>query len=233
MNLELVKISKTYGKERVLEDASATLGPGVVAVLGYNGAGKTTLLRMLATLAVPDTGHILLDGEVLVRSRLDQRRRFFFLEDFPKFPYTLSCIQCLSTYLRLWEVPLSAELLARIMGWLEELHLIKSAHRPATELSRGEVYKLALVALLAINPELWLFDEPFASGMDPRGLTVFRREAAKAAKEGGRIVIYTTQMVDLACGFSDRVLTIKDRCLASYDTEKDVGRNSERLAALL
>src|SRR6185437_12733835 len=74
-------------------------------------------------------------------------------------------------------------------------------------LSRGQRYKAALVALLTVDCEVWLLDEPFASGMDPNGISAFKRRAREGAARG-RTIIYSTQILDAAERFSDRICVI-------------------------
>lgn len=65
--------------------------------------------------------------------------------------------------------------------------------RNAGFLSRGQMWKAGLACVAAIEPELWLADEPFASGMDAIGMGAFRR-LARSLVSGGSTVIYTTQI---------------------------------------
>ena len=84
-----------------------------------------------------------------------------------------------------------------------------------------------------MDPELWLLDEPFASGMDPQGIATFRQETESAVRSRGRVVIYSTQLVDLACGFSDRIGVLSRGELQIFDTERDLGRDPRKLDTLL
>ena len=70
----------------------------------------------------------------------------------------------------------------RVLELLRGFDLMPMANTPIPALSRGQAYKVALTALIAANPELWLLDEPMASGMDALGLREFRerREARQA-----------------------------------------------------
>lgn len=96
----------------------------------------------------------------------------------------------------------------RVLELLRGFDLLPLIDTQMAKLSRGQVYKAALTALLAVNPELLLLDEPFASGMDPNGITFLKREA-RAAVARGHTVIYSTQMLDIAETLSDRVLVIE------------------------
>jgi ABC-type multidrug transport system ATPase subunit len=71
--------------------------------------------------------------------------------------------------------------------------------------------------MIAADRELWLLDEPFASGMDPHGIDAFKRHA-RAAAHRGRTIIYSTQILDVAERFSERVCVIHKGELRAYDT---------------
>ena len=114
----------------------------------------------------------------------------------------------------------------RVLELLQDFDLLPLALRPVNSLSRGQAYKTALVALLAVDPELWLLDEPFASGMDPQGIDAFKRHA-RAAANRGRTIIYSTQLLDVAERFSDRVCVINKGELHAFDTLANL-----RIAAL-
>src|SRR5512146_173810 len=84
MKLEVQQLLKRFKAARALDGVSLTIEPGqIVALLGPNGAGKTTLLRSLAGIVAPDDGKILYDGQRFLRARMDLRKRFLFLPDFP------------------------------------------------------------------------------------------------------------------------------------------------------
>jgi ABC-type multidrug transport system ATPase subunit len=217
MRIGIERLSKSYGRLRALDELSLVLEPGqVVALLGANGAGKTTLLRCLAGLAAPDGGRILCDGEAFRRGRIDLRRRLAFLPDFPPFYPEMNVLRHLGMVLRLYGADPSG-LEERVVRLLRSLDLLTLAGMPMGALSRGQAYKAALASLVAVDPELWLFDEPFASGMDPNGITVFK-DLARDAASRGRTVVYSTQLLDLAERFSDRVVIIDRGRLSAFDT---------------
>ncbi len=217
MRIGLERLSKSYGRLRALDEVSLPLEPGqIVALLGANGAGKTTLLRCLAGIAAPDAGRILYDGEAFHRGRLDLRRRLAFLPDFPPFYPEMTVLRHLGMVLRLYGTD-PAGLEEKVVRLLRNLDLLTLSGMPLGSLSRGQAYKTALATLAAVDPELWLFDEPFASGMDPNGITVFK-DLARDAAARGRTVVYSTQLLDLAERFSDRVVIIDRGRLAAFDT---------------
>lgn len=207
MHIALDRATKVFGKVRALDDVSVVFEPGqVVAVLGANGAGKSTLLRILSGLLQPDSGEVFYDGGPLRLDDLALRRRIFFLPDFPPVFAGESVLANLGLLLRIYEAD-GPDAPARVLHWMQALDLLELAEKPVGFLSRGQLYKAALVALLAIDPELWLLDEPLASGMDPQGLAVLRAEVRKAAGRG-RTVLFTTQILEVAERLADRACVL-------------------------
>ncbi len=234
MNLWIRTLSKKFPGVPVLSDVSAEFEPGtLVALLGANGAGKTTLLRCLACLTAPDSGDILFDGNILRRSRLDLRRKLMFLPDFPDLFQEMEPLEVIALHLKLWQVDMTPGIAERVADLMDKLQIASLCGIPVSTFSRGQKYKTALAAMVAVDPELWLLDEPFASGMDPQGIATFRHEAGKATQERGRIILYSTQMVELACGFSDKIAVISRGKMTLFDTERDLGRDPRKLDELL
>jgi ABC-2 type transport system ATP-binding protein len=207
MKIELQKVVKKYKSLPALDAVSLDIEPGqILSLLGPNGAGKTTLLRCLAGIAAPDSGQMLFDGEKYERGRTDFRRRFHFLPDIPPVFEEWSPLQHLGMTLRLYAMDGNG-LEDRVLELVRDFDLLPMANAPFATLSRGQRYKAVLVTLMAVDPEVWLLDEPFASGMDPHGINVFKRRARDATTRG-RTIIYSTQILDAAERFSDRICVI-------------------------
>lgn len=217
MKIQFESVTKKYGRKKALDDVSVVFEPGqIIAVMGQNGAGKTTLLRCAAGVVSPDSGRILFDQIAFSRDNLAQRRVFMFLPDFPLLFFEESVAHNLAIILRLYECD-DAAALGKVTELLKEFDLLPSAGSPITSLSRGQVYKTALIALLAVDPDVWMLDEPLASGIDPHAVSAFKRHAREAT-ERGRTVIFTTQMLDTAEKLADRACILQDgkiRCHAT------------------
>jgi len=205
--LQAISLAKRYGRKEVFKDVNLALEPGeLVAVLGINGAGKTSLLGCLSGLLGTSAGQVLIDSKPLNRADLEQRKRYAFLPDQGLwFPQT-DVIRNAAAFSQLWRgidapPPLDLE------EWLERFGLMEVAFDPIQHMSRGQSYKSSLIALHAADPDLWLLDEPFASGMDARGMEAFR-SLARSATGRGRCVIYTTQFPEFAARFADRVVVL-------------------------
>lgn len=217
MKIELRSVSKSYGKARALDRASLEIQEGqIVAILGANGAGKTTLLRCLAGIAAPDGGDIVYDDQPFSRDDLELRRRISFLPDFPVVFYEMSVLRHIGMVLRVYERDLEG-IEERVLQLLRDFDLFTIAENPLNTLSRGQVYKAALAALIAVNPDVWLLDEPFASGMDPHGINTVKRYAREAVAEG-RTVIYSTQILEIVEKFSDKVCILHQGEVRAFDS---------------
>jgi ABC-type multidrug transport system ATPase subunit len=225
MRIRVDHVTKKFGYVAALKKFTVEMEEGhVIAVLGRNGAGKTTLLRSLAGLVVPDEGKTFYDGEEFHRGRMDLRRRFLFLPDFPPFFTGVTVAWHISTALRLFGKPVEG-VEDRVVEYLNALDMLPMVDTPVAFLSRGQTYKAALATLFAVDPEVWLLDEPFASGMDPHGIMYFKKQAREAAARG-RTVIYSTQILDVAENFSDRVCLIEKGELRFYESVEGLRRHT-------
>lgn len=216
MLIEIEHLTKKFGNRAALDNVSMTIDPGqIVAMLGPNGAGKTTLLRCLAGVSQSAQGRLLYDGEVFRRDRIDLRKRFHFVPDFPFVAPDSTVLKHLSVILRAY-LPEEARIEDKVIDLLDEFEILPLVDSLVSRLSRGQTYKVALTALMAVDPEVWILDEPFASGMDPHGIAAFRRRAREAIRRG-RTVIYSTQLLELAEAFSDRVCIIAEGKVHAFD----------------
>lgn len=236
MNVELRNVYKYFGRTKALSGISTQFGPGeLVAVLGLNGAGKTTLLNMLAGEIPPTQGEALFDEKPFRRDDLATRRRFFYLPANPASAIVgESPLRSLSIYVHQYRRADVEGIADRAVELLQAFDVADKANS-WTGQSRGQAYKSCLAIACVLEPELWLVDEPFASGMDAKGIRLFR-EHAKRAVENGATVIYSTQLVELALEFSTRVCVLDKGQLqasAAPDELRSIAENDDVFGDLL
>ena len=182
MLIQIENLTKTFDSRAALDDVNLTIDPGqIVAMLGPNGAGKTTLLRCLAGVSQAGRGRLLYDGDVFRRDRIDLRKRFHFVPDFPFVYPEATVLQHLTMILRAY-LPEDAPIEEHVIELLDEFEILPLIDSIVSKLSRGQTYKVALTALMAVDPDVWILDEPFASGMDPHGIAAFRRRARSSTR---------------------------------------------------
>lgn len=238
MHVVLRGLTKRFESKPVLADVTLELSPGqVVAVIGLNGAGKTTLLRCLAGVLVPSAGSIRWNDCDSIRDDMAVHRQMMFLSDTPLLIDSGTVVEHVLLLLRAYgRDGMVGD--AEVIAMLRELDLIEHATNSVSTLSRGQRYKAALAALLLIRPELWLLDEPFASGMDPQGMHSLRKRG-RSAVDAGACLVYSTQIIEIAERFCDVLLVIDRGRLAQRFTGEELrampkegeGSLEDRLAA--
>jgi heme exporter protein A len=175
-------IEKRYGRKRALRGVDIAVPRGGFAVVtGPNGSGKTTLLRLLAGLAQPTRGDLLVDAN---------RSRIGYLAHEPLVYRELTALENLELFGRLYRV---AERRERIGMLLERFTLWEARKERVSTYSRGMTQRLALCRALLHDSDLLVLDEPF-SALDEGGAALLDRELAGLA--GERTVVLTTHDPD-------------------------------------
>ncbi len=198
-------VTLEYGSRRVLDIAALDLARGgVTALVGPNGAGKSTLLRILAFLLPPTRGAITFDGERIRyrESALAALRRRVTLVAQSPFVFHRSVRANVAYGLRARGVRTEE----RTVAALAAVGLGDFADRPAWKLSGGEAQRVAVARALAIDPLVYLFDEPTAN-VDREHVAIIETVIAQLAA-AGKTVILTTHDLDQAYRLSDNVLSV-------------------------
>ena len=171
-------LEKRYGRKRVLTGVDVAVPEGGFAVVtGPNGSGKTTLLRMLAGLAVPTRGDLVVGID---------RARVGYLAHEPLVYRELTAVENLDLFGRLYRVPERRE---RIGMLLERFSLWDARNERVSTYSRGMGQRLALCRTLLHDPDLLVLDEPY-SALDEDGSALLDRELAGIA--GSRTLVVST-----------------------------------------
>ncbi len=175
----------------------------VLAVVGPNGAGKSTLLLALARLLRPARGEILFEGRSLDQwNDVEYRRRLSIVLQDPLL-VSGSVFENVSLGLRFRGVP-KAEVRDRAVKWLEQLEIGHLARRPVNQLSGGEAQRVSLARAFALEPDLLLLDEPFAS-LDPPTRAKLLDDLAQLLAAHHRTALFVTHNLEEAAQFGDRV----------------------------
>lgn len=220
MRVALSQVTKQFAEKSVLSAIDLVLNPGqVVALIGLNGAGKTTLLRCIAGVLTPSAGSIRWNERDALRDDMEVHRQVMFLPDNPLLLEPETVIENIMVMLRAYGRDARVTD-AQVIDVLRELDLLEHAVTVVSNLSRGQRYKVKLAALMLIKPELWLLDEPFASGMDPQGIHSLRQHARRAVADGA-CVVYSTQIIEIAERFCDRLLVIdRSRLVQEFSSDE-------------
>jgi len=204
--LQVEKLCKTFGDLEAVKNIDMGVERGeFIAVVGPSGCGKTTFLRMVAGLETPTSGSIRIDGQPL--SGPGTNRGFVFQND----------------SLLPWRTVLSNALIGPEVGGKvgeterkRTLDLLKLVGLGGFEnyyprqLSGGMRQRVNLARALAIDPDVLLMDEPFAS-LDAQTREIMQTELLRIWEQGRKTVLFVTHQIDEAVFLADRVLVFARR----------------------
>lgn len=163
--LDVRNIAFSYRRQPVLRDVSFVVSPGeTVCVVGANGAGKTTLLRVLATLAVPDSGLVLSDGRNAFAHPFEYRRQLGYLPEIVSLYDDMTVKEYLVYRARLKGEP-SKRIRRRVGEAADMCRVSDIMQRPIRWLSAGLKKRVALADALLLRPRVLLLDD-FLAGLD-------------------------------------------------------------------
>ncbi|ESQ25316.1 MAG: ABC-type multidrug transport system, ATPase component [uncultured Acidilobus sp. OSP8] len=208
--IEVVGLSKSYGKVVALEDVSLEVREGeLVSLLGPNGAGKTTLVRHLYCELRPEKGFVRVLGvdpcnrEVRLRMGVtpQEAQPYGDLTVFDNVYYAA----------RVRGVPRDK---AREMALetIRRLGLWEHRNRYVMDLSGGQRRRTLVAMAVVHSPEVLVLDEP-TTGLDPMGRREFW-DVLRQLKGEGRAILLTTHYMEEAEALSDRVYFINRKVLA-------------------
>jgi ABC-type multidrug transport system ATPase subunit len=201
--IDVIRLAKTYGRQRVLHDLSLSVRAGEVALLvGANGCGKSTTLRLLAGLSPADAGRMLVNGHDVVSEPAAAQAAMSFLPQSPRFHPRLTVAQILAFYARLRGLP--PERVDTVLGrWgLGEYRQVITGR-----LSGGTRQRLGLAVLDLPDAGVLMLDEPGLS-LDPDWRRVLQHYL-RAQAAGGRTVLVATHLLGEWEGQADRCLVLE------------------------
>jgi iron(III) transport system ATP-binding protein len=207
--LELDSVHLTYGERVAVDGVSLTINEGErIVILGPSGCGKTTVLRLLAGLAVPDRGRVLISGRLAAaEGRLliepEQRGLGMVFQDLALWPH-LTVTGNLDLGLRARGVP-RAERKPRVKSMLELVELTELAAAKPGELSGGQQQRVALARALVLEPRALLMDEPL-SNLDLELNRRLQEEILGLQTRLGFTLVYVTHDRDEAFGLATRIV---------------------------
>ena len=209
--LELIGITRRFGRHTVLDDITLRLCEGeVLALLGPSGCGKTTLLRLIAGMLEPDVGEIHIGGQRVagpgVFQAPEKRGLGMVFQDYALWPH-LSVGRNVSFPLEMRGVP-RAECVRRSEEALALVGLAGFASRQPGSLSGGQQQRVALARAVVARPRLLLFDEPL-SNLDRDLRETLSFEIGRLLRELGITAVYVTHDQEEAFALADCVAVMQ------------------------
>ena len=233
MGIKVEHIFYTYNKKAsnstlALDDVSFAINDNdFVAIVGETGSGKSTLAQMFNGLLVPDKGQVLVDNYVISyknrksRKLKGLRQHVGLVFQFPEYQLFEETVEK-DVAFGVKNFGLKGEeVLNRAHEALKQVGLDESYYkRQPFELSGGERRKVAIAGILAINPDILIFDEPTA-GFDPSSAKELMSLISELHNQGKTIIVITHDM-DLVRRYTQRVLLLEKGKLVFEGTPSEL-----------
>lgn len=214
MLLEIKSVSKSYGKNKVLDNFSLKLTNGVYGLLGPNGAGKSTLISIITGLIFPDSGNVkYTDSENNILGNtlgfLPQYQSFYGNFTAEEMLLYMMCLKDFNT-----QNPKKY-----VLELLEQVNLQDSCRKKIRTFSGGMKQRLGIAQALIGNPNVIIFDEPTA-GLDPKERIRFRNIISSLGKD--KIVILSTHIVTDVAYIAKEIILIDKGKLIYAETQNKI-----------
>ena len=209
-------LSKTFQKDPVLKDISATLERGqILGFLGPSGAGKTTTIKILTGQLRPTSGEAYVLGKRCQDIDESIYEQIGIVTDESGVYERLSVYDNLKYFARLLQVPLSD-----ITPLLKRIGLYEHRKKPASKLSKGQRQRLILARAILHRPKVLFLDEP-TSGLDP-ATSVEIHKMLLELKADGMAIFLTTHNMDEAAKLCDHVALLNEGVIVEYGSPEDI-----------
>jgi ABC-2 type transport system ATP-binding protein len=217
-------------RREVLHGISLSVRRGeLFGLLGANGAGKTTLLKMLATLSIPDSGTIHIDGINAVRNPMAAKRRIgLCTSEERSFYFRLSARQNLEFFGTLMGVRGNA-LNRRIQEVVEMVDLGSAIDRPFSGFSSGMRQRLTVARALISDPPVLFFDEPTRAVYPVHAEELRRLMRDYLVGELGKTLVLATNLLDEAWALCDTIAVLKQGLVVACGPPNSLDTNFTRM----
>ena len=222
---------------RALDDVSLTIHDGeFIGLIGHTGSGKSTLVQHLNGLILPTSGKITVDGMDLAEKGTDRRairRRVGLVFQYPEnqlFEETVAKdIAFGPKNLGLDETEIDRRV--RTAMHRVALDYDKFAQRSVFELSGGQMRRVAIAGVLAMEPQTLVLDEPCA-GLDPRGREEILGLISDLHRESGATIVMVSHSMDDVAALAERVIVMNHGKVAMDGAPREVFSRGEELRAI-
>jgi spermidine/putrescine transport system ATP-binding protein len=222
-DLQLTRLTKTYGDFTAVDDLSLTIPKGsFFALLGPSGCGKTTTLRMIAGLEEPTAGSIHLGETDITTTKPYQRPINTVFQNYALFPH-LTIFENIAFGLRRRGQKDVKEAVDKVLNLVELPHL---AQRKPTQLSGGQQQRIALARAIVNRPALLLLDEPLGA-LDLKLRRQMQIELKWIQKEVGLTFVHVTHDQEEAMTMADTIAVMNEGQIEQMGSPADLYDNPE------
>ena len=220
--IALTQVSKRFGAIKAVDDLSLIIADGeFVVLLGPTGAGKTTALRLVAGLETPDDGRVFIGGVDVTVLPPAARDVTFVFQQYSLYPH-LSVFDNLAFPLRSPTRRTPEDEIRRAVGEVARLLRIEDKlQNRATQLSGGQMQRVAIGRALVRRPAIYLMDEPLSS-LDAKLRSELRIELKRIQQDLGATMLYVTHDQTEAMTLASRIGVIHQGRLVQIGTPRSI-----------
>jgi multiple sugar transport system ATP-binding protein len=228
-DVSLKGVSKRFGQNLAVDGIDLTIANGeFVVLLGPTGAGKTTTLRLIAGLERPDAGSIFVGHRDVTRAEPAERDVAFVFQQYSLYPH-LSVFDNLAFPLRSPSRGVAEhDIKKRIEQVAETLRIAGKLKNRATELSGGEMQRVAIGRALVRRPAVYLMDEPLSS-LDAKLRADLRLELKHIQQDLGATILYVTHDQIEAMTMANRIGILNGGRLVQIGTPREIYESPKNL----
>jgi len=197
-----------------------------ITLLAPSGSGKSTIMRMIAGLEVPDEGEIYIGDEMVNELTPAERDVAMVFQTYALYPH-LTVHGNLASPLEAQKTS-KDEIGSRVKDVADILGIASLLEKYPTQLSGGEMQRVAIGRAIIRRPRVYLLDEPLTN-LDAKLRVHMRAELKRLQKELGQTMIYATHDELEALSMSDRIVVISNGRIVQSDTPKEIFENPKSL----
>ena len=218
--IEIKNVTKKYGGKTAVDCVSFDVNDGdIFAFIGHNGAGKTTLIKSIVGVHDFDEGDILIDGMSIKEKPVECKKLMAFVPDNPETYEKMKAIDYIDFICDMYDTPIEVRK-ENINKYSKMFDMEDKLNDTIESFSHGMKQKIVLISALAHNPMILVMDEPFV-GLDPKAVFDIKEVLNEMVKDG-KIVFYSTHILDVAEKLCKRVAIIKNGKLVKCGSMKDI-----------
>lgn len=201
--LEAKNLFKKFGDVLAVDNVSFTVPDNsIFGIIGRNGAGKTTTIRMLLNIYSLDKGEVFFQGQHI---NSEFKRRIGYLPEERGLYKKMKVMDTILFFAGLKGMK-KPEAISKAEYYLDRFELSDRKNSKLGDLSKGNQQKIQFIITVIHEPDVIILDEPFA-GLDPVNMNIFK-ELILELKQKGKIILFSTHMMDVAEKMCDHILMI-------------------------
>ena len=241
MSIEVKNLTHTYSagsalQQTAVQDVNMVIEEGeFVAIVGHTGSGKSTLVQHLNGLLKPTSGQVLVDGEDMNGEKVNKkliRQKVGLVFQYPEYQLFEETVAKDIAFGPKNQGLSAEEIDRRVRKAMAHVHLDydKYAERSPFELSGGQMRRVAIAGVLAMEPRYLILDEP-AAGLDPKGRDRILGMVKELHAAGVTVVMVSHSMDDCA-RLATRMIVMSKGTVVASDTPRNLFSQPDMMASV-